>query len=286
MWFLRKGRRADLTMLVFKDQLLDWNLEKSLSRDLKADHNSSRRRFSNPKLCSISVGSGLGTGGTLSVEVRGVDLSMELGKLLVEEFAEVKLVKFISTLCGLCFNLCRVVVLRNTGFGGLLETSEIMGFSSLGEFAIFNGGASVPFASSLSFLSPVGIRFGDGDLDVDIQDFRAKVAKDSDTDILLVSRTDLGIVGTGGTSTGLITTGSEMPGRSGELLTLCIQDLGRATKDFLLPTLSALDLSSLINLLGFFSSSLPSSFPSDVVAINPCFPLSIAYWPSRLGTKV
>lgn len=54
-----------------------------------------------------SLGSVLsdGTGGTLSVEVLGVErLSNELpGKLLAEELEEANVVKFMSTLCGLRF---------------------------------------------------------------------------------------------------------------------------------------------------------------------------------------
>jgi hypothetical protein len=45
--------------------------------------------------------------------------------------------------------------------------------------------------------------------------------------------------------------------RSGDPFTLCIQDLGRATKDFLLPTLSIFGRSSFANRLPVFPS-----FPS------------------------
>jgi hypothetical protein len=81
---------------------------------------------------------------TLSVDVLGVDLlSRELlGKLLDEELLELKVVKFMRTLCGLCFSFCMVVGARRRPFGGLSEDLEGEGLSSfvggtadrLGEF--------------------------------------------------------------------------------------------------------------------------------------------------------
>lgn len=48
---------------------------------------------------------------------------------------------------------------------------------------------------------------------------------------------------------GVVLAGSEVSCRSGEPLTRCIQDLGRATRDFLLPVLSSLGLSSFVGRL-------------------------------------
>lgn len=76
---------------------------KSLSRERKDDHNSSRLRGAS----GVDFGSmsSDGTGGTLSEEVLGVErLSSEaLGRLLAEELEELKVVKFMRTLCGLRF---------------------------------------------------------------------------------------------------------------------------------------------------------------------------------------
>ena len=70
----------------------------------------------------------------MSVEVLGVDLlSVELlGKLLVDELAEVKVVKFISTLCGLDLIFDKAVELRTGCFGGLSETLTCAGLSIFG----------------------------------------------------------------------------------------------------------------------------------------------------------
>ena len=91
---------------------------KSFSIERKADHNSSRLGgVSSGTTCGFSL---VGSGGTLSVDVLGVErLSVELlGKLLVEEFVDAKVVKFISTLCGLCLIFCIVKDVRE-GLGGL-----------------------------------------------------------------------------------------------------------------------------------------------------------------------
>ena len=74
----------------------------------------------------MSVEKGFGGGGTLSVEVLGVDLlSKELrGRLLAEEFVELKFVKFMRTLAGLCLIFLNVVALR-CNLGGL--SVEVVG---------------------------------------------------------------------------------------------------------------------------------------------------------------
>jgi len=149
-----------------------------------------------------------GSGGTLSVDVLGVDrLSSELlGKLLVEEFVEVKVVKLISTLWGLCLIFWKVDVLRNN-FEGLIASIAGLGFSICGcitedprglEDDTVLGFIFEDSAYSLTGSESLGtLRFGDGDLDEAIHDFLAKVAKDSVT-VLLLSRAALGSVGTGG----------------------------------------------------------------------------------------
>jgi hypothetical protein len=83
----------------------------------------------------------LGRGGILSVEVLGVDLlSSELrGKLLVDELAELKVVKFISTLCGLDLIFNRVVELLAGCFGGLSEILAGVGFSIFGVAIVRRG---------------------------------------------------------------------------------------------------------------------------------------------------
>jgi hypothetical protein len=162
-----------------------------------------------------------GIRGTFSVDVLGVlveRLSMELlGRLLVEELADVRLVKFISTLCGRCRIFCRVVAARAIGFS----------FSDVGDgsFVTFPRGtdkATVPIFGSRVVLFSVSFSFlllrfeGEGDLEEEIHDFRAKVANDSDTDLALLSRIVLEIVGTGGASTGVVWIDSEEFCRSGE----------------------------------------------------------------------
>ena len=73
------------------------------------------------------------------------------------------------------------------------------------------------------------------------------MAKDSDT-ALVLSRVDFEIEGTGGTSLLVVPkNGSELSRPSDEPLVellRCIQDIGRATRDFLLPTLSCFPGSS------------------------------------------
>lgn len=66
----------------------------------------------------------------MSVDVRGVDLlSIELlGKLLVDELAELKVVKLVSTLCGLDLILDSVFELRTVCFGALSATLAGAGF--------------------------------------------------------------------------------------------------------------------------------------------------------------
>lgn len=107
--------------------------------------------------------------------------------------------------------------------------------------------AEVDTSSSRPFWSislPV-FRLGDGDLDDVIHDLRAKLANDSDT-VFDLSRVALEICGTGGASMGVLLARSGGTVCSGEPLTLCIHDFGRATNDFLLPpTRSKLGRSSL-----------------------------------------
>jgi hypothetical protein len=219
----------------------------------------------------------LGSGGTLSVEVLGVDLlSVELlGRLLVDELAELKVVKFMSTLCGLDLIFDRVVELRTGCLGGLSETLTGTEFSIFGGTIVRRGledetvladfeASSVFPSRSPSF--PI-FRLGDGDLDDVIHDFLANVANDSDT-VLVFSREALEIGGTGGMLLGDVLTASEGSCLSGDPFTLCIQDFGRATKDFLLPTLSSLGLSSLVRRLPIFPSFTSFAvllFSGDVV---------------------
>lgn len=105
-------------MFVFNDHVLDWNFEKSFSIDRKADQSSSLRLTGSLRLWSFSAEGAFGRGGTLSVDVLGVDLlSVKLlGRLLVDEFAEV-LVTFKSILCGLCFSLMKAELVL-VGLGG------------------------------------------------------------------------------------------------------------------------------------------------------------------------
>lgn len=182
---------------------------------------------------------------TLSVDVLGVDrLSVELlGRLLVEELVELNVVKLMSTLCGLGFSLFNVMLERWRGLGGLSGSFFVLGTSSCVkdsrlavnfEFSVF----CAVFSASFEVF-----RLGEGDLELFIHDFLANVANDSDTVFVLLSLAALGIGGTGGTSSCIVVPGSL--GRSGEPFTRCIHDFGRATNDFLLPTLSGLGRSSL-----------------------------------------
>ena len=84
---------------------------------------------------------------------------------------------------------------------------------------------------------------------------------------------------------GDILTASEVSGLSGDPLTLCIQDFGRATKDFLLPTLSSFGRSSFVRRLPVFPV-LPSFallvLSGDVACeasaeITRCTSLSVGY---------
>jgi hypothetical protein len=193
-------------------------------------------------------------GGNLSIEVLGVErFSTELlGRLLVEEFAELKVVKFISTLCGLDLIFCKVVDAREGCFAGLSDCLTGVGFSNFGggskdrrgldderALAVIFGESSCSPLCSVSF--PL-FRLGDGDLDEEIHDLRANVANDSDT-VFVLSRGALEIEGTGGISLELVWRDSGLC-LSGDPFTRCIQDFGRATKDFRLPTRSSLGRSS------------------------------------------
>jgi hypothetical protein len=66
------------------------------------------------------------------VDVLGVDLlSIELlGRLLAEELLELKVVKFMRTLCGLCFSFCMAVGAFRSPFGELSEDLVGEGLSS------------------------------------------------------------------------------------------------------------------------------------------------------------
>jgi hypothetical protein len=141
-----------------------------------------------------------------------------LGRLLVEELADVRLVKFISTLCGRCRIFCRVVGARAIGFDSFSDVAD-------GSFVVFPRGtdaSTVPIFGSRVVLLSISFSFfllrfeGDGDLEEEIHDFRAKVANDSDTDFVLLSRTVLEMVGTGGASTGVVWMDSEELCRSGD----------------------------------------------------------------------
>lgn len=143
---------------------------------------------------------------------------------------------------------------------------------------------------SLSFFNL--LRLGDGDREEEIHDFRAKLASDPETDALLLSRLAAEIWGTGGASLGVVRMGSRRVCLSGELFTLCIQDFGRATKDFLLPILSSFCISSFgsgawlfISSFGLISSSLMVSggASSDNALGAPFTALS---WPSSVGREV
>lgn len=185
-------------------------------------------------LCSFSAG---GIGGTLSIEVLGVDrLSRELrGKLLVEEFAVLKLVRLIRTLCGLCLIFCRVEALLD-GLGGLFEDDTGLGFSISGTLiADCSGLTDLMLLSFMACESPdsplssvafLVFLLGDGDLDEAIHDLRANVTNDSDT-VFVLSRAFLGIAGTGGISLGIGLSSSDGSNLSGDPFICCIQDLGR-----------------------------------------------------------
>lgn len=146
----------------------------------------------------------------MSVEVLGVDrLSKELrGKLLVDELAELKVVKLMRTLVGLCLIFWKVPAREL--FEGLSERAAAEGLSSFGEGLadkLVEIGLPVILESttgrpSLSVSFPI-LRLGDGDLDEDIHDFLANVANDSETVLVLLSLVSLEIEGTGGTSLGV-----------------------------------------------------------------------------------
>lgn len=161
------------------------------------------------------------------MDVLGVDLSSIelLGNVLVEELADLKVVKFMSTLCGLDLSFCGAVKIR----------FDLVGLSDsfVGEDSSFVGGTTDWLADVIGlpviFESPTGcpslsivlllFRFGDGDLELDIHDFRANVANDSDTVLVLLSRIDLEIGGTGGASAGVVSIKSDELRRSGLPLT-------------------------------------------------------------------
>lgn len=73
-----------------------------------------------------------GTGGSLSAEDLGLErLSTDdLGRLVTEELAELNVVKFMSTLCGLRFFFRKVDAGRGTVFGELLEAWAGAGLSN------------------------------------------------------------------------------------------------------------------------------------------------------------
>jgi hypothetical protein len=218
-----------------------------------------------------------------------------LGRLLVEELAELKVVKFMSTLCGLCLIFWKAVLVRLRDFGGLSEVGGRVGVSSVGMAdrldeerglpVFFDSPACCPsFSESLWMF-----RIGDGDLDEFIHDFFANVANDSDTVFVLLSRIALEIEGTGGASLGVVVTDPEESCLSGEPFTLEIHDLGRATRDFLLPTRSSFGRSSFDSLLPVFPSrpftvcgSFGASFDRSADTIL-CAPFSDLYWPSSAG---
>jgi len=121
------------------------------------------------------------------------------------------------------------------------------------------------------------IRFGEGDLDEVIHVFRANVANDSDTVLVLLSHTaSLEIGGTGGASFGVVFPDAAEFCRSGEPpFTLAIQDFGLATRDFLLPNRSSFGLSSF--------DSLFSDFPVLSFPVRSCFGESAACFSDTLG---
>lgn len=225
----------------------------------------------------------------------------------MDEFAELDEVRFMSTLRGLCFILINVE-LAFAGFGGLSELWGDRVSSNLGRSPNDRRGVGVALLRSSTdcqFLSVsfLDIRFGDGDLDEFIHDFRANVANDSDTVLVLLSRRDFEIEcteGTGGAPAGvvfLVLCDSEELCLSGEVpLTLCIHDFGRATKLFLLPTRSGFGSSSfcsfarrLLALGSFFFSVLFSA--ADVVgrtSADTILPTSFSDgpWGSRVGRQL
>jgi hypothetical protein len=204
----------------------------------------------------------VGSGGTLSIEVLGVDrVSIELpGRLLADELVDAKFFKLIITLCGLCFVFPADgpdLVEGTVRFSAVWLRRDLSNLG-LGTIERRRLGVMLPvdfesFARPSSSVLLSTVRFGDGDLDDVIHDLRANVANDSDRGFALfsLSRVALVIVGTGGASNGVVFDTSEEC-RSGDLLARCIQDFGRATKDFLLPTLSNFGLSST------FASPLPA----------------------------
>jgi hypothetical protein len=194
------------------------------------------------------------------------------------ELAELNVVK-LRTLCGLDFILEIVIDLRKDCFSWFSETltstavscfRAIMVRGGLGGKEMLAGFELLSTLPSLTPSFPV-LRLGDGDREDEIQDFLAKVANDSDADFVL-SRGGLDIWGTGGISLDDPSVASDESSLSGEPFTLCIHDLGRATKDFLLRTLSSFGRSSLGRRLPVFPS-LPSfalSFLLGEIAREVC----------------
>ncbi len=211
---------------------------------------------------------------------------MELrGRLLVEELVELNVLKLRSTFCDLCFVLCNAGAAGERYLGMACESLAKLEASSL----VKDNRPVVNLDATVFFLLPSGSlevsRLGEGDLEELSHDFLANVAKDSDTILVLLSLADLGIEGTGGTPFGIVLPISL--GRSGEPFTRCIHDFGRATRDFLLPTLSSLGRSSLDNgLVGvsFFSFGNPDSVvasPGPSADTNLCISFS-----SRAGRQL
>jgi len=145
-----------------------------------------------------------------------------------------------------------------TGVGFSSLRTDRRGVEEETAVAVIFGGSS--YSPSCSASLPL-FRLGDGDRDEAIHVFRAKVANDSDT-VLVLSRVALEIEGTGGISLGVVWPGWGDSCLSGDPFTRCIQDLGRATNDFLLPTRSSLGLSSFVGVLSipsFADLDIPSS---------------------------
>ena len=127
-----------------------------------------------------------------------MELLLLLGKLLVEELAELNVAKSMSTLCGLDFTF--TVVEFRFCLGGPSETVTAVGLWISGaviicrrlevETVLARFAVSSEFPSC-SFSFPI-FRFGDGDLEPVIHDFLAKVANDSDR-VLVLSRAALGV---------------------------------------------------------------------------------------------
>jgi hypothetical protein len=170
-----------------------------------------------------------GIGGSLSAEDLGVErLSREdLGRLAADELAELNVVKFMSTLCGLRFIFCKVDAGRGIVFGGRLEVWVGAGLSNcrdgindrcgsddgLLEVSFEASPCWPPFSASLSPLW-----FGDGDLDEEIHDFRAKVTNDPDT-VLDLSLEGLEMKFLAGGSTDTVSVDSRAPFPSGDPFT-------------------------------------------------------------------